>query len=199
MVNWIFWCELFRWSRSPSACLFPVARWRKYLSRNGTSRGAYGPPGQSHLLEDLHEEVGDARIQWWTHSHAFNLFIELEMETKLWGRQDMEEELQNILRKLSTFRYVLPRLRVTFNWLHVAASQQMAFFTIAAVRISNPKKNSFHICHSNFATFRIISWKFRPHLMLDLWIHSRHQKKQQEFWITKQRTNHTAYIWNRNG
>jgi hypothetical protein len=57
-------------------------------------------PVKRHL-KILHEEVADDQRQWWTHSHAVNLFIELASETDIWG-QGMEEEPQDILLKMST-------------------------------------------------------------------------------------------------
>jgi hypothetical protein len=54
------------------------------------------------LLEVLYEEVGDNQRQWRAHSHAVTLFIKLGSETKVSGGQDMVEELQDILLKIST-------------------------------------------------------------------------------------------------
>jgi hypothetical protein len=67
------------------------------------------------------------------------LSVELARESEVWGRQDTEEEPQNILLKMSTFLYVPQKRRLTFNWLHAVISQKTLFFTITAVRTSNLK------------------------------------------------------------
>jgi hypothetical protein len=57
---------------------------------------------ECHLHKVLHEEAGDDQTQWWTHSHAVNLFIRVASETEVWGCQDMAEEPQDTILKTST-------------------------------------------------------------------------------------------------
>jgi hypothetical protein len=55
-----------------------------------------------HLLKVLHEEAGDHRRQRQTHSHAIGLFLELAAESEVGGGQDMVEQPQDIILKMST-------------------------------------------------------------------------------------------------
>jgi hypothetical protein len=55
-------------------------------------------PVERHLLEVFNVEVDDDR----RHGHAVNIFVELASEAEVLGRQDMVEECQDVLLKMST-------------------------------------------------------------------------------------------------
>jgi hypothetical protein len=65
------------------------------------TEGLMGRPRKSRLLKVLHEEDGNDRAQWQTHSHI-SLLIELAIEAEKGRSQDMTEESQGITFKLST-------------------------------------------------------------------------------------------------
>jgi hypothetical protein len=47
------------------------------------ANGLMGYLVECHLLKALHEEVGDNKRQWQTHSHTVGLFIELATEAEV--------------------------------------------------------------------------------------------------------------------
>jgi hypothetical protein len=58
-------------------------------------------PIELHLLKVFLEEVCDDRRYWRSYSQAMNLFLQVASGTEVKGSQDMAEEPQDILLKMS--------------------------------------------------------------------------------------------------
>jgi hypothetical protein len=69
--------------------------------------GIMGSPAESHLLLVLYEEVGNNKREWPTHSHAFNLFVELSCEMKyeavrIWRRSSKRRLSRHMVSIIGT-------------------------------------------------------------------------------------------------